>query len=62
MAIPPNLDDFRRNTERQSREQKSFGNVLATITYSILVAFILVTALAGYGGYILFQRIKLQSL
>jgi len=61
MAHSPNLEDFRRNADRQSREQKSFGNVLATITYSILVAFILVTALAGYGGYILFQRIKLQS-
>ncbi len=61
MAHSPNLEDFRRNADRQSREQKSFGNVLATITYSILVAFILVTGLAAYGGYILFQRIKLQS-
>lgn len=61
MATPQTIDDFRRNTDRQSREQKSFGNVLATVTYSILVAFILVTGLASYGGYVLFEKIRLQG-
>lgn len=61
MPTPQNIEDFRRNAERQSREQQSFGNVLATVTYSILIAFILVTGLAAYGEYILFGRVKAQS-
>jgi hypothetical protein len=61
MPTPHTIDDFRRNAERQSKEQKTFGNVLATITYSILIAFVLVTALAGYGGYILLKRIRTQE-
>ncbi len=59
---PQHIDDFRRNAERQKKEQQSFGNVLATVTYSILVAFILATGLAGYGGYILFKKIELQRM
>jgi len=59
---PQHIDDFRRNAERQKKEQQSFGNVLATVTYSILVAFILVTGLAGYGGYILFKKVELQRM
>ena len=59
---PQHIDDFRRNAERQKKEQKSFGNVLATVTYSILVAFILATFLAGYGGYVLFKKIETQRM
>jgi hypothetical protein len=61
MPTPQSMDDFRRNADRQSQEQKSFGNVLTTITYTILVAFILVTALAGYGASILFKRVNTQG-
>ena len=60
MATPQHIEDFRRNAERQKKEQTSFGNVLATLTYSILVFLVLVTGLAGYGGYMLFKKIELQ--
>ena len=61
MPTPQSMDDFRRNADRQSQEQKSFGNVLTTITYTLLAAFVLVTALAGYGASTLFKRVNIQG-
>jgi predicted RNase H-like nuclease (RuvC/YqgF family) len=63
-TIPPRANpstDFRRNVESQRREQKSFGNLLATLTYLILIGLIVVTALATLGGYQVWQRLNEQA-
>lgn len=58
---PTTITDFKRNVDQQKREQTSFGNVLTTITYVVLIGLILVTALAGFGGYQVWQRLNDQA-
>ncbi len=58
---PSTITDFKRNVDQQKKEQKSFGNVLATITYGILIFLILVTGLAGYGAYQFWLRLNDQA-
>jgi hypothetical protein len=53
--------DYRANVERQSREQKTVGNILAYIVYGFLAIFVLTVALAGYGGYTLTRQLHEQS-
>jgi membrane protein required for beta-lactamase induction len=48
--------------ERQAREQKSMGNLLAIIVYVLIGFFVLSTFLAGYGIFALSKQIKQQSL
>jgi hypothetical protein len=54
--------DFRANIDRQSREQKSVGNVLSYVVYAIGALLILGAGLAIYGGYVLSQQIHQQSV
>ena len=48
--------------ERQSKEQKSVGNILAYIVYALIALFVLGASLAGYGGYVLSKQIQQQSV
>jgi hypothetical protein len=54
--------DFRANIDRQSREQKSVGDVLAYVVYAIGALLIIGAGLAIYGGYVLSQQIHQQSV
>jgi hypothetical protein len=60
-TTPPTVSDYRKNVERQTREQKSFDSVLATVGYSLLAAIVLVAGLAGYGGYVIWQQVQNQA-
>ena len=59
---PSTTSDYRANIERQSREQKSVGSLLSYVVYGLIAFFVLGAALAGYGGYVLSQRIHDQGL
>jgi hypothetical protein len=59
---PSITSDYRANVERQSREQKSVGSILSYVVYGLIAFFVLAAALAGYGGYVLSQRISDQSV
>ena len=59
---PAGTPDYRANIERQSREQKSVGNLLSYVVYGMIAFFVMAAALAGYGGYVLSQRISDQSV
>jgi hypothetical protein len=58
---PATTLDYRANVERQSREQKSVGNILSYIVYGLIGFFVISAALAGYGSYVIFQRLHDQS-
>jgi TolA-binding protein len=58
--VSPNLD-YRANVDRQSREQKSVGNLLAYCVYGLLAVFVLGAALAIYGSVIIFDKLHDQS-
>jgi len=53
--------DYRANVERQSREQKSVGNILAYFVYGLVAVFILGAILAGYGAYTINKQLHDQS-
>ena len=59
---PATVVDYRTNMERQAREQKSIGNLLAIVVYVLIGFFVLGSSLAGYGIYALSKQIKKQSL
>jgi hypothetical protein len=61
-ARPAPTVDYRANVERPSREQKSVGNILAYFVYGLIAFFVIGAALAGYGSYVIFQRIHDQSV
>jgi hypothetical protein len=54
--------DFRANIDRQSREQKSVGDVLTYIVYAIGALLVISAGLAIYGGYTLSRQIHQQSV
>jgi len=56
------VTDYRANIERQSREQKSVGGVLAVLVYVLIGCVVLGGLLAGYGTYALSKQIRQQSL
>jgi hypothetical protein len=60
-TTPPTVSDYRKNVERQTRDQKSFDSLLATVGYSLLAAILLVAGLAGYGGYVIWQQVQNQA-
>ena len=53
--------DYRANVERQSREQKSVGNILAYFVYGLIAVFVICAGLAGYGAKVIFDRLHDQS-
>ena len=48
--------------ERQSREQKSVGNILAYLVYALIAFFVLGAGLAGYGTYTLSRQIHDENV
>jgi septal ring factor EnvC (AmiA/AmiB activator) len=63
MAInPPTINDFKKNAERQTREQRSTGSLLSILVWTVLAGLLLVAGLAVYGGYVLSSQIKDQAL
>jgi hypothetical protein len=53
--------DYRTNVERQSREQKSVGNILAYFVYGLAILFLLTACLAGYGAYTINKQLRDES-
>jgi hypothetical protein len=60
-ARPAGGIDYRANVERQSREQKSVGNLLSYIVYGFIALFVLVVGLAGYGADVIFKQLHDES-
>ncbi len=58
---PATTSDYRANIERQSREQKSVGNLLSYIVYGFIILFVLVVGLAGYGADVIFKQLHDES-
>ncbi len=58
----PSISDFRKNAERQSKEQHAVGNVLTWIGYGLVAAVVLIAAMAALGGYTLKKMIDSQSV
>jgi hypothetical protein len=56
------VSDFRSNVERQSREQKSVGDLLSILVYTLIGLFVLGASLSGYGAYVLSKQIQQQSV
>jgi hypothetical protein len=59
---PATVVDYRTNIERQAREQKSMGGVLAIVVYVLIGFFVLGASLAGYGLYAISKQLHQQSL
>ncbi|MDZ4788293.1 MAG: hypothetical protein SH807_05060 [Blastochloris sp.] len=49
------------NLQRQIKEQKAVGTVLNSVALVLICGVLLVTALAGMGGYVLWKQIQGQS-
>ena len=49
--------DYRANVERQSREQKSVGSILAYFVYGLIAVVVIGASLATYGTVIIFDRL-----
>jgi hypothetical protein len=58
----PAISEFRKNVERQTREQKAVGDVMSWVGYSLLGGLIIVALMAGFGGYTLYHMIQDQSV
>jgi cell division protein FtsB len=56
------VNDFRSNAERQAREQKSMGDIISIIVYTLVGFVVLGTILAGYGAYVITRQIHKQSM
>lgn len=59
---PAGVVDYRANVERQAREQKSVGNVLSIVVYTLIGLFVLSAILAGYGAFAVSKQLQQQSL
>ena len=57
----PSMSDFRRNAERQSKEQKTTGNILSGIAYALLAVIMIVASLSAFGGYVMWRQIQSQA-
>lgn len=53
--------DYRKNVQRQVREQKKVSSALGLVIYAILGVIILFGALAGYGAYVIFGELRTQK-
>jgi len=58
---PATTGDYRANMERQAREQKSVGNILAYVVYGLIAFFVISAGLAAYGADIIFKQLHDQS-
>ena len=59
---PATTVDYRANVERQAREQKSVGSILAYVVYALIGCFVVGAALAGYGAYVVSVQLHQQSV
>jgi hypothetical protein len=59
---PATTIDYRANVERQSREQKSVGSILAYVVYGLIGFFVVSAGLAAYGADVIFKQIHDQSV
>jgi len=59
---PATTVDYRANVERQSREQKSVGNILAYVVYGLIAFFVISAGLAAYGADVIFKQLHDQSM
>ncbi len=57
----PSMSDFRRNAERQSKEQQATGSILSGIAYALLAVIIIVASLSAFGGYVMWRQIQNQA-
>ncbi|MEJ0000397.1 MAG: hypothetical protein WDO13_15315 [Verrucomicrobiota bacterium] len=53
--------DYRSNIERQAREQKAVGSILAWVVYGLIALFVIGAGLAGYGAYVITRQLRQQS-
>jgi polyhydroxyalkanoate synthesis regulator phasin len=58
---PTTSVDYRANVDRQAREQKSVGSLLAYVVYGLIAFFVVSALLAGYGTKVIFDRLHDQS-
>jgi cell division protein FtsB len=58
---PASVSDYRSNIERQSREQKSVGNVLNILVYALIAFFVCGGLLAAYGAHDVYKQLRAQS-
>lgn len=59
---PATVVDYRTNIDRQAREQKSVGGVLAILVYCLIAFVVIGAGLAGYGAYAVGKQLQKQSL
>ena len=59
---PATTADYRANMERQAREQKSVGNILAYAVYALIGFFVVSAGLAIYGADVIFKQLHDQSV
>ena len=59
---PATTVDYRANVERQSREQKSVGNILSYVVYGLIAFFVISAGLAAYGADVIFKQLHDQSM
>jgi Skp family chaperone for outer membrane proteins len=59
---PATTIDYRANVDRQSREQKSVGNILAYAVYALVGFFVISAGLAIYGADVIFKQLHDQSM
>jgi sensor histidine kinase YesM len=58
---PAGVSDYRGNIDRQSREQKSIGNILNVIVYVLIGLFVCAGLLAGFGAHDVYKQLRKQS-
>jgi len=62
LSPSPTISDFRKNADRQRREQKSVTSLLSGVAYALIGGILLVAILAGFGGYVLYKQIQNQAV
>ena len=58
---PNPVIDYRKNVQRQVREQKKVGSALGTLAYGALGLLIVFGVLASYGAYVIFGELRMQK-
>ena len=58
---PNPVIDYRKNVQRQAREQKKVGSALSFLVYAVLGVLLIFGALAGYGAYVIFGELRSQK-
>ena len=61
-SVRPTAPDYRRNVQRQVREQRAVGSILGIVVALIALLLLAGIGFAGYGAYILFQDLGAQKV